>query len=78
MMIEVKMKWFPEPVLTPQILGLIIERLGMLTTNLNHMVMIIHHQVWGVATSGIGGALRFPDGWSRTSERKQPADPKIA
>ena len=74
MMIEVKMKWFPELVLNPQIIG----RLGMPTTNLNHMATIIHHQVWGVATSGIGGALRLPDGWSRTDEWKQPANPKIA
>ena len=36
-----------------------------------HMATIIHHQVWGVATSGIGGALRLPDGRSRALERNQ-------
>ena len=78
MMIEVKMKWLPEPVLNPQILGIIIERLGMLMTNLSHMATIIHHQMRGVATSGIGATLRLLDGWSRTGERNQLADPKIA
>ena len=60
------MKWLLELVLNPQILGLIIERLGMPAMNLSHMAIIIHHQVRGVATSGIGGALRLLDGWSRT------------
>ena len=78
MMIEVKMKRFLEPVLNPQILGLIIERLGTPTTNFSHMAMIIHHQVWGVATSGIGGVLRLPDGWSRTVKRNELVDPKVA
>ena len=51
MMIEVKVKWLPEPILNPQILGLIIERLGMLTMNLSHMATIINHQMRCVTSS---------------------------
>ena len=68
MVIEVKVKWFPKPVLNPQVLGLIIERLGTPPPNLRHLAMIIHHQMRHVTTSWIGCALRLLDGWSRTIE----------
>ena len=51
MMIEVKVEWLSEPVLYPQILGLIIEGLSTLTTDLKHLVMVVNHQMWGVTTS---------------------------
>ena len=53
MMIEIKVKRVPKPILNPQILGLIIERLGTLTMNLRHLVTIVNHQMGGVATSWI-------------------------
>ena len=43
MMIEIKVKRVPKPILNPQILGLIIERLGTLTMNLRHLVTIVNH-----------------------------------
>ena len=46
--------------------------------NLRHLVMIVNHQVRGVTTSGIGGALRLVDGEKRTGEWNQLADPKVA
>ena len=51
MVIEVKVKRLPEPVLNPQVLGLIIERLGTLMMNLRHLAMIIHHQMRRVTTN---------------------------
>ena len=78
MVIEVKVKWLPELVLNPQVLGLIIERLGTPTMNLWHLATIIHHQMRHVTTSRIGCMLRLPNGWRRTVERNQPADPKMA
>ena len=77
MMIKVKMKWLPEPVLNSQILGLIIERLGTPTMNLNHMAMIINHQMRCVTSSWMWSELQFSDGRSRTGERNQPTNPKI-
>ena len=51
MMIEVKVKWLPEPGLNPKTLGLIIERFCMSTTNLSHMATIINHQMRCVTSS---------------------------
>jgi hypothetical protein len=51
MVIEVKVKWLPEPILNPHVLGLIIERLGTPMINLRHLATIIHHQMRRVTTS---------------------------
>ena len=78
MVIEVKVKRVTEPILNPQILALFLIKISStLLMNLRHLVTIVNHQMRHVTTSQIGCTLRLLDGWSRTTEWNQPADPKV-